>query len=211
MSFNKSQSEGVGSSDGARLQYIRGTKEKNLLLLGISDEGETARYTVSEAVYRSIGSPLRGELVTPSALTDIKDYDEGYRARKYALSLLSLADNNERGLTLKLVRHGFPRDRAAGVAREMVSLGYINEERQLERLILAEANGKLSGPSKIIPKLLAKGYRSSLVRAVISSLSDRGEIDFKENAKALLVRLGFTDAPREEKKKILYKHGYRIC
>ena len=211
MSFNKTQSERASSPDGARLLYIRGTKEKNLLLLGIAEEGETARYTVSEAVYRSIGSPLRGDSITPEALTDIRDFDEGYRARKYTLSLLALADNNERGLAQKLVRRGFPRERATEVACEMVSLGYIDEERQLERLILAEACGKLSGPSKIIPKLLSKGYQSSLVRATLSSLCERGEIDFKKNAKALLEKLGAADLPREEKKKILYKHGYRIC
>ncbi len=211
MSFNKAASLGEGSRDGARLLYIRATKEKNLLLLGISEEGETARYTVSEAVYLSVGSPLRGELISSSALADVRDYDEGYRARKYALSLLSLADNNERTLTAKLVRRGFPRERAEEVSREMVSLGYIDEERQIRRLILSEANGKLSGPSKIIPKLLSKGYSSSLVRTVMTALCDEGEIDFKENAKKLLLRLGVTDSPKEEKKKILYKHGYRIC
>ena len=45
----------------ARLEYIRGSKDKNLLLLGISEEGESARYTVSEAVYASVGRPLRGD------------------------------------------------------------------------------------------------------------------------------------------------------
>ena len=62
---------------------------------------------------------------------------------------------------------------------------------------------------KIIPGLVAKGYSSSDVRGVMTSLVESGEIDFKANAKALLNKK-LPDAEGEERKKFLYKHGYKI-
>lgn len=193
----------------SEIAYIK--QAKSSLLLGILTEGECSRYTVSVALYEAIGSPKKGDFITPEALVEIKYCDEAYRARKKALSLLTLADNNEKTLIRKLTAAGFSRDIAEDVTREMVSFGYIRERDQLERLILSEANIKLSGPLKIIPKLAAKGYSQSDIRSVIAELSDRGDLDFFANA-ARLVEKRLGESPdAEEKKKLLYKSGYKIC
>ena len=92
----------------------------------------------------------------------------------------------------------------------MIERGYVDERRQLERIILDEANRKLRGPLKIIPQLVSKGYSSSEVREVLSGLVESGEIDFKSNARELLMKKMLDGADEEEVKKILYKNGFKI-
>ena len=140
----------------------------------------------------------------------IKRYDEEYRAKKKALSLLSYSDKNESGLKRRLSQAGFSKDVSEKCVEEMVSLGYIDEERQLRRIILNEANVKLRGPMKILPLLIGKGYSSEDIRRVMHELSDSGEIDFRANAKRLLEKRGVERTDTEEVKKILYRNGYKI-
>ncbi len=194
----------------ARLIYVKEIKDTHLLRLGIQEGEETSGYTVSARLYSEIGSPMRREAITDEQLIDIKHEDEYFRAKKKALSYLAFSDNNERTLRTKLIGKGFSREVSCDVAREMVTLGYIDERRQLERLVLTEANVRLAGKNKIVPKLMAKGYSSSDIGAVIRELVDSGEIDFRENARKLLEKKLPSDAGTEEKKKLLYKNGYRI-
>jgi SOS response regulatory protein OraA/RecX len=92
----------------------------------------------------------------------------------------------------------------------MIERGYVDERRQLERIILDEANRKLRGPLKIIPYLVSKGYSSSEIREVISELVESGEIDFKSNARELLMKKMPDGADEDEVRKILYKNGFKI-
>ena len=194
----------------AALKYIREIKDTRLLLLGIIGEGEPARYTVSTTVMDSIGNPSVGADLDDRQMSVIIYADKLYRAKKKALSILAYADNNSRSLSMKLARAGFDREIVGEVVDEMISLGYIREKDQLERLILVEANQKLRGPARIIPALAAKGYSSSDVREVMHRLVDEREIDFKKNARLLVEKKlpDLTDV--EEKKKLLYKNGFKI-
>ena len=192
-----------------KLLYIRDAGNA-LLLLGIDEEGECVRYTVSRVLYSELGSPSRGEELSEDLVAEIRLYDEHHRAKKKALSLLSYSDKNEVTLKRRLVADGFSRELADEVSREMVSLGYVNEERQLERLILNEANVKLKGPMKILPTLVGKGYSSEDVKRVMHSLIDSGELDFKENAKRLIEKRLSECDDSEEIKKLLYRNGYKI-
>ena len=194
----------------ASLIFVRDAKETNLLLLGISEEGESARYTVNLSTYREIGVPSVGDELDGEQLAAIKYTDELLRAKKKALNILAFADNNRRTLTAKLYRAGFGREITEAVVAEMVERGYINESRQLERLILNEANAKLRGPGRIVPALVAKGFSSSDVREALSALTDSGEIDFSKNARLLLEKKLSDDGDEEEAKKILFKNGYKI-
>ena len=191
----------------ATLKFIRQIKDTKLLLLGIVEEGESATYTVNQETYENIGSISAGDFVDEATLESIKYTDEYIRAKKKALNILAFADNNRRQLTDKLRRAGFSREISQGVCEEMVSLGYVNELRQLEITVLNEANIKLRGPVKIMAALSAKGYRSRDIRTAISNLTERGEVDFKKNAKLLLEKK-MTSDDEDEKKKILYKNGY---
>ena len=193
----------------SKLLYIRDAGNA-LLLLGIDEEGECVRYTVSRVLYSELGSPARGEVLSEDAVSSIRLYDEHHRAKKKALSLLSYSDKNEVTLTRRLVAEGFSRELASEVSCEMVNLGYVNEERQLERLILNEANLKLKGPMKILPMLVGKGYSSEDVKRVMRALSNSGEIDFKKNVKRLLEKKLPDCDDSEEIKKLLYRNGYKV-
>ena len=193
-----------------KLDYIRISKDKKLLLLGVSEEGERYRFTVSEGMYISIGSPTNGSILSDEELSLIKKEDERIRASKKALSLLSYSDNNEKQLTQKLVRSGFSFELSDSVAKEMVSLGYIDEDRQLCRLILKEANTNLLGYRRILPKLISRGYSSKKIKEVTGRLVKDGEISFKENAKKLIEKRLSKNATTEEKKTLLYKNGYSV-
>ena len=191
-----------------RLAYIKEIKNTHLLTLGIDGDGESVRFTVSASVYAAVGRPAVGEALSEHVCAELSYADELYRAEKKALSLLSFADNNERTLMQKLLRAGFCRDVAQSVCERMVMLGYIDEERQLERLILKGANEALLSERRICEKLRAKGYGTTLIQRVTSRLTASGEIDFSQNRDRLLSRLP-DDATDEEKNKLLYKHGYR--
>ena len=190
------------------LRSIREIGDKGLLSLAIGGE-ESANYTVNAAVYAEIGSPSVGDILNDEQIYLIKEYNEYFRAKKKALSILAYADNNRRNLALKLSKAGFSRELCDRVVAEMVSLGYIDEKRQLERLITVEANGKLRGPLRIIPALVNKGYSSSDIREVMHKLAESGEVDFRRNAKILLDKK-LPVADPEEKKKFLYKNGYKV-
>ncbi len=194
----------------ATLKYIREIKDTGLLLLGIIGEGESANYTVKASLYAEIGSPLVGDTIDASSLSAIKYADELYKARKKALNILSYADNNQKNLKAKLVRAGFGYEISHRVCEEMVSRGYINENDQLERLILVEANQKLRGHLRIIPYLVTKGFSSSDVRRVLDRLIDEGEVDFARNAECLVEKKLPPDFEEEDRKKLLYKNGYKI-
>ena len=194
----------------AALKFIREIKDSRLLLLGFSEEGESARYTINAATFEAIGSPAIGDELDEGQMSAIKYTDELIRAKKKAVQILSFADNNRKNLLAKLCRAGFCKEIADEVCQEMVSLGYIDERRQLERIIVVEANVKLRGPQKIIPALSAKGYSSSDISCVMHSLVDSGEVDFKKNAKLLIEKKLSSCQDAEEKRKLLYKNGYKI-
>ena len=191
--------------------YIREAKARGYLRIGLSDE-EKIEYTVSEADYRDADSPAVGDYLTRDALSLLKNADMRYKARMRALRILSLGDNSEKMLMLKLMRAGASRDIASEVTEEMVKLGYVNSQRQLERLIIYEVNEKLHGPRKLLPRLIAKGYSRDEVARVMNDLALDGEIDF-EAAKMRLIEKHRLDieSDEEEIKKLLYKNGYSVC
>lgn len=191
-----------------RIVYIKDAKDKKLITLGIEHEGVSVRYFINYSLYVKLGRPVRNEDISSRAVEEIKYCDELYRARKKALGYLALADNNSRELVLKLKKAGFCRDVADEITREMVELGYINEARQLERLIIREAQTKLSGPRKICARLAAKGYSLSDIKSAMRALGDSGELDFDAVKEELLEKKLTDPSDTEEKKKILYKYGF---
>ncbi len=194
-----------------RIIYIKEGKTKGYLKIGITDGDGRTSLTVSEQAYYSVGAPVCKAELDADTLSVLMGSDAEYKALMKALSYLSYADNSERTLVIKLIRAGFSREVASKTAMEAVRLGYINEERQLERLILSEANNRLTGPMKLMQKLVAKGYGASTVKAVLEGLVSSGEIDFNENRERLIAQKLTEDSTDEERKKLLYKYGYKIC
>ncbi len=191
----------------AKIAYIKETKEKNILILGITEGEDKNRYTVNRALYSDIGSPSAAEELDEGALEEIRAFDEMYRAKKKALSLLAIADNNRSTLTLKLRRAGYSREVAEAAVSEMISLGYINEISQLERQILAEAR-RYAGPRKIAAKLSSKGYSGGDISRVMTELQNSGELDFRALREELIEKYFPEEKDYEEIKKLLYKNGF---
>ena len=174
----------------------------------VSGDGENRRYTVRSSVYAELGMPHKGDVIDDDALYALTLADEYYRAKRAALSILSFGDNNEKTLHTKLRTRGISNEVATDVVHEMVSLGYVDELRQLERLITEAANRKLLGPGKIVPRLMSKGYRLSDIKSTLSALCQSGEIDLHENKERMLDKHLGDSRDVEQVKKLLYKYGY---
>ncbi len=194
-----------------KIAYVRPSREKGYITVGICDEGEKRSLTVSEADYREADSPRLGDPLRPDILSRLEASDERYRARKKALHILSYGDNSERMLEYKLTSSGIGRECARLVVREMVSRGYINTERQLDKIIIGLVNVSNMGRMKIIPKLSAKGYSRSDIEARIDELVSCGEINFESARERLIEKKLPPDSTEEDMKKLLYKNGFSVC
>ncbi len=189
-----------------KLIYIK-EKAKNLLLLGVSEEGESARYTVNLSLYSSVGAPKVGCEISEEQMEIIREFDLEHRATKKAYDLLAIADNNKRSLKMKLVRAGFDKELSEKVVCEIAKRGFINENRQIERLVMVEA-GKKRGPRRIVSSLSAKGYSIEDIKKSIVLLTDSGSLDF-QSVKAELISSAKEDGRSfDEIKKLLYKQGF---
>lgn len=190
--------------------YIKSGASEESVYVGLETPHGKERLHIKRTEYARCGAPIRGEEIDEETYERMAAYHQYHKAQKKALSLLSYGDNNEKNLIRKLRVAGYSPDIARVVTREMVSLGYIKEKDQLERLILSEANTKLQGPNKIFAKLIAKGYSSPDIREVMERLVSEGEINFKNNAYRLIEKKLPDGASADEKKTLLYKNGYKI-
>lgn len=176
-----------------------------------ADDAEKESFTVSEEDYSTASSPMARDEVDTRAYLILKSSDEYYRARLSALRMLSYGDNNRASIVRKLTAKGIGYECADAVAREMTSLGYIDEKKQLLNIIAREANVNLSGPRKIRAKLLSKGFKAADIASVIDELTASGEIDFERSRASLVAKKLARGATDDEKKTLLYRNGYDIC
>ena len=188
--------------------YVKADDKKKRVQLGITAGDETLTLTVSAATYNSVGAPSRGDSVSARDLADMRFEDEAYRALKKAVGYLAASDKSRYELKSKLLSQGFSREACDLAIERCLERGYIDEARQLERLVEREANYKLRGKYYIKRRLSAKGYSSSDIERAIARLVDAGEVDFQANFDALAEKRGALD---EESRNVLkYKFGYRI-
>ena len=195
-----------------RVISVRPARSRGYITLSLDmGDGEKKSLTVSDEDYSAADSPMARDEINTREYLVLLASDEHYRARLSALRMLSYGDNNEKTLIRKLVGKGIGAECAERIAHEMVSLGYINEEKQLRSLILREANVTLSGPRKIRSKLISKGYKSADISRMIDTLVASGEIDFEFSAEQLAAKKLTRGATEDEKKALLYRNGYNIC
>ncbi|MBO5879422.1 MAG: RecX family transcriptional regulator [Clostridia bacterium] len=188
--------------------YIRDSKSRGYLRIGVATGEEKTEYTLSEKEYRGELSLLVGDEVSEEQLLLLSEYDMKYRARLAALRILSYGDNNEKNICQKLTKKGIRAEIARETAREMVGLGYINERRQLERLVEKEVARELRGPRAVYMRLMKKGYSKKDIYEVISDLISHGIIDFEKSKQNLIEKKLPAGSGEEDIKKLLYKFGY---
>lgn len=186
------------------ISFLRASARQGYTTLGVSVDGETKKYTVPD---RAVATLFRGYELDPLEYEEIVRLDEERRAQDKAASLLSASDKSRSTLRMRLSSLGFSRESAEGAVEECVRLGYLNEERQLRRLISREALVSLRGPKYIVRKLASKGYAISDIRRIISELTESGEIDFSDSFARLAEKRGATDP--ESLRALAYKYGYK--
>ena len=143
--------------------YVKEAASGGYLKIGILSDGERRSFVLSTEQYKEIGEISVGDFVTRDTLSSLEYCDTQYRATLKAMRILSYGDNSEVMLKRKLKLAGFSSDTIEEVTDKMLSLGYINVTRQLDRLISVAVNTNNLGKRKIIPKLIAKGYRRIFV------------------------------------------------
>lgn len=187
--------------------FIKSVKQANVkgyLKLEIDTGEGIARILLSDGQYDALGRPTPCEEISDEDFRFAMRGDEYNGAKKKALNILSFGDNSESALSLKLARAGFSREVRETVVSEMKALGYIDEERQIARLIETEASVKLRGPKKIIAQLSAKGYPADKIKETLRRLEIEKIIDFSEIKQKLIADV----SDEEQRRKILYKSGF---
>ncbi len=179
---------------------------RGIYTVGICAEGECVGYSLSEAEYMALGAPVKGMTVGEDTLCELRCIDERRRALKRALSLLSNSDKNRRGMLLRLRECGFSSEAAEFATEECLRLGYIDERRQLFRLIAKEVNVSLHGDRLVRAKLSSQGYKVSDIDEVMAELLSEGEIDFGASFDKLCKKQGVST--KEDRRALAYKRGF---
>ena len=200
------------------LMKLRPAKEEGMLSLvlrpSVSVGEDEKKFVISEAVYNEGGAPLVDEVVDGRVVRFFEESVQRRESVRSALRLLGYSDKSRKQLFDMLVRRGFSPEVADEATEEAVRLGYLNERRAIEYATVHMVEHKHYGARRITLALVEKGYPKPLVREVISILASRGEIDFKEAFKALLLKKRVQDIvdenERKEKiRKLAYQYGFK--
>jgi len=186
------------------IKAIKEANVKGYLKLGIDTGEGISWFLISKGQYESIPVQNVGDELDEDSFRTVLHFEEYNRAKKKALNILAFGDNSVRELKLKLSRAGISRAICENVTDEMIRLGYINEERQLLRIIEKEVNLNLHGARKILAKLVPKGYSAEKIKSAIRTLELEGKIDLQQTRKKLILGV----ESEEERRKLLYKNGF---
>jgi SOS response regulatory protein OraA/RecX len=192
-----------------KIKTLKINEKSKYVLIGIENDEGYKSYKVSESFYLDIGAPEIGASLLSDTVSLIEEENEYYEALKKALSLLEYSDNSKSMLFKKLLMRKVNKDAARYAVKRCVDLGYLDEERQLKRLVLDLANSSLLGKNKIVAKLVAKGYLTTDIYKTIAILLDEGEIDFEHNKQKLIKKHSAVCGDEEALAKLLYKHGFK--
>lgn len=192
-----------------RVEYIR-VVDRLTLSVGVKlDTEERVIFSVLSEFFDA-GTLAEGCELGDENYARLVYEDERYRATRVALKLLIIADCSKAGLFKKLRIRKFSKEISSDVVKYIASLGYIREEEQIKRLILTLANRQLYGERSILPRLAKRYYDIELCERILSSLVESGEIDFSENARALIEKKLPSSDNEKEIARLLYNFGYNL-
>lgn len=172
-------------------------------------DGEKVYLTVSADDFLSL-SPVKGEC-DEALFEEIEAASANYSAYRSAIRILSRGQCSKKAIYDKLRRRSFSHSASLFAVEKAFSAGYINEKWQIENYLRTLICKKFCGRRKAVPFLLAKGYKSADINAVLEE--NFSEKDFSEAKKQfLLKKFGKTSAENAaeytEMKKALYKQGF---
>lgn len=191
------------------LQKIAYEENGTVLRLSV-DTGDRYPTTYRALLYHAPALETLSEdtLLDKETLATLEEANAHYAATVRALRLLAAGDQSVAHLARKLRERGVERALSARVAADMKEQGYIREGRQAYRLAILRANTKLWGRRRITADLVNRGYPVATVRAAILKAEEEGEIDFAALAHRLCEEKLGENPDRDEKKKLLWKHGF---
>lgn len=172
-------------------------------------DGEKESYVIAAADHFLIGLK-KGEISGDDYLS-VKIAAERYNAIRIAIRSLASGQCSAKRLYVKLLQKSIRAADAQYAVRFVREHGYIDEKAQIESYLREMIGHKCMGRHKIVPALLAKGYRSADIHAVLEE--QYTEQDFAQAKKAFLQKKFGKTSPEtreeaEEMKKALYKWGY---
>ena len=189
---------------------IKRSKREGYMRITLSVDGNYGavrkNYEVSCEDWQNIGQPGEGSIILDEEISVISRIANEKAAFERALKIVAMGDNSIKGLIKKLRERGFSRECAEYAAGEMLRLGYIDEDSQLDRLTEYYVNEKRMGRRKLIPTLYSKGYTFDKIGDAISRAVDNGKIDFDHAKETLLSENSHLDF--DGRKRLLYKHGF---
>ena len=192
----------------AKVIFVKSVPTKKRVQIGVDTSDGAFTYTVSEATYKSLGSPEPECFISESDVGTLS-FDDGYcKAFEKAYGYLSVSDKSKYELKLKLMRAGFSSEISDAALDRLDELGYIDEDRQLERAVEREANYNLRGRHYIKRKLAGKGYSISAINRAIAALVERGDVDFDVNFERLAEKK--CASTYDDRRALEYKFGYKI-
>lgn len=112
--------------------------------------------------------------------------EEYKKTVKSALNMLAYGECTANQLEKKLSMKGYSPDSIEFTVDYVITRGYLNERRYLERLIDQLANQKLYGINRIALEIYKKGFSLALVRDNLGEFVSN--IDFKENCLKLALK-----------------------
>lgn len=174
-----------------------------------SDSGEKSNTVISADDFLSLGI-VKG-LISEGEYEDIVKAGKYYAARRSAIRMISFGQCSKDRLYQKLRLKGFTHECAKNASDFVFEKGYIDEGLQIENYLKTLVEKKFFGRRKVIPALLAKGYKSGDINRVLDEKYT--DSDFKKyRSEFLLSKFGKTmpqtREEAEEMKKALYKQGY---
>ena len=192
----------------AKVLFVKPIPSKKRVEIGVEAADGTRTYTVSESTYKSLGAPLSDSVISESDVGSLC-FDDGYcRALAKACGYLSASDKSRYELKSRLMKSGFSSEISEAAVDRLARLGYLDEERQLDRAVVREANYGLRGKYYIRRKLSGRGYSVSGINRAIADAVERGEVDFDLNFERLAEKK--RAITQEERQALQYKFGYKI-
>ena len=172
-------------------------------------DGEEESYTLSAADHFLIGV-RKGEVDGETYLSVTAAADR-YAAVRAAIRSLAAGQCSARRLYCKLLAKHIRAEDAKYAVRFVRDRGYLDERGQIVSHLRVMLGRKHMGRGKIVPMLLAKGYRSADITAVLEE--NFTESDFAAAKRAFLMEKFGKTAPADpaeaaEMKKALYKWGH---
>ena len=111
-------------------------------------------------------------------------------ARVVALRIIGYKDNTESTLRRKLRERGFEKDAVDDAVEYLKKYGYLDENRMMIAKVRSLVKNKLYGKARISAELRRLGFSAETVSAIDYDSDELCDIDFEENCRELLSKLG---------------------